>query len=86
MAAETVVIQTKVKFQAFGKSKPSTEKAKNRRLEREQKAAAQLDDEGSRMEEIQQRQSDLIKKAIKTHLQIKYTFESHAVRKLIKSK
>ena len=57
-------LQTKVKFQAFGKSKPSTEKAKNRRLEREQKAASQLDDEGSRMEEIQQQQSALIETAI----------------------
>ena len=61
---KTDSLQTKVKFQAFGKSKPSTEKAKNRRLEREQKAASQLDDEGSSMEEIQQQQSALIETAI----------------------
>ena len=39
-------IMNKVKFKAFGKSKPATQKALNRRLEDRLKDAQGLDDEG----------------------------------------
>ena len=38
-------LQTKVKFQAFGKTKPPTEKAKKRRLEKQKQAATGMDEE-----------------------------------------
>ena len=41
-------LQTKIKFQAFGKIKPATAKAKSRRLEIRKKASTGLDDEDAK--------------------------------------
>ena len=40
---KTDAIQTKIKFRAFGKGKPSTEKARTRRLATKEKSAGELD-------------------------------------------
>ena len=65
---KTDALQTKKKFQAFGKTKSPTGKAKKRRLEGGHKSAQGLDDE----EEILRVQSQLIEDAIN-----KIKYEKH---------
>ena len=60
---KTDAMQTKIKFQAFGKTKPPTGKAKKRRLDERQKAAQGLDGEDEK-ERILRKQSQAIEDAI----------------------
>ena len=53
-------IQNKIKYKAFGKTKPATERAKKRRLVNKAKPAQGLDDEEERARSLLQEQSQLL--------------------------
>ena len=58
------MIQTKIKFQSFGKTKPMTENFKRRRLEHGQRPSQGMDDEEERKNEILKKQNDFIEDSI----------------------
>ena len=60
----TDALQNKVKFRAFGKSKPVTEKAKQRRLVEKKKTTLGMDGEDEKAKQLLQQQSNLIEDAI----------------------
>jgi hypothetical protein len=66
-----IPLQTKIRFQAFGKTKPPTDRAKKRRLEKGQRAAQGMDGKEQK-EKINRQQSQLIEDAIN-----KTTSEKH---------
>ena len=53
-------IQTKIKFQAFGKTKPRTESYEKRRLEIGHTSSSGMEDEEARKREILKKQNDII--------------------------
>ena len=60
---KTEAMMNKVKFKAFGKSKPTTEKALSRRLEDRLKAAQGLEDK-EKIKELRRRQYDMMEEEI----------------------
>ena len=57
-------IQTKIKFQSFGKTKPVTEKKKKRRLENGPKSTYWMETEEDKKKEILKKQNKLIEESI----------------------
>ena len=57
-------IQTKIKFQSFGKTKPMTDTLKKRRMENKRISASRLADEEGQMKEILNKQNEAIEEAI----------------------
>ena len=57
-------IQTKIKFQSFGKTKPMTESCKRRRLEQGHTSASGMEDEELKKKEILRRQNEVIEESI----------------------
>ena len=57
-------IQTKIKFQLFGKTKPMTENAKKHRMEKRHKPSHGMEDEEELKTSISKRQNELIEDAI----------------------
>ena len=57
-------IQTKIKFQSFGKTKPKTESCKSRRLEQGHTSTCGMEDEELKKTEILRRQNEVIEDSI----------------------
>ena len=57
-------IQTKIKFQSFGKTKPMTDTLKIQRMENKRISASRLADEEGQMKEILNKQNEAIEEAI----------------------